>query len=544
MKQMVKFVNNFKVMFMKKAIGFIFSVLSLCKSDAQTLNDAIRMTENEQYESAEKVFEKLILAEPTNGNYYYYFGENYFKNDLTDKAKAIYQKGIDVNPNNAINYVGLGKIQYTLGNLTEANGNFFKAKTISQSKSAAILKEIAEVYITADIKKIADAITLLNQASVIEPKNPEIFTLIGDAYLEQNDGNMAIANYEKALSIDKKFTKAILREGKLWARAKNYNLALDYYNKAIAIDSTFAPAFRERAELRFRAGQAERAAADYQKYLKLNDNISARVRYASFKFVCKDYKTAVEEMNSILQKDTTDVNIYRLLGYSLYETGDYANGVINMNKFFAKATIAGKKILASDYEYLGKNQIKAGKDSLGTISLLKAIQLDSTKTDLYSDIASGCLKNKDYSCAIMYYEKKIATSKDKVGGTNDYFGLGRAHYFSKDKEYVKADSAFAQLIHIQPDLPHGYLWRARCNTPFDLDSKKGLANPFYEMYIEKVGADVEKNKRDVIEAYEYLSYQYMLKKDYPKAKEIYFKLKELDPNNAKAKKALSDPILK
>ncbi|MBI2269096.1 MAG: tetratricopeptide repeat protein [Bacteroidetes bacterium] len=527
---------------MKTILGFIYFIVYCSVLNAQTLNEAIRMTENEQFESANKVFENLVIAEPTNGNYFYYYGENYFKNDLFDKAKEKYQKGIEVNPNNAINYVGLGKIQQAQGNRTDADANFFKAKTISQSKSAPVLMELADVYINADVKKIPEAITLLNQASVLEPKNPEIYTLIGDAYLEQNDGNMAIANYEKALNIDKKFTKAILREGKLYSRAKNYNLALDYYNKAIAIDSTFAPAFRERAELRFRAGQAERATADYEKYLKLNDNISARIRHASFKFVSKKYKEAVEEINAIQKKDTTDINMYRLLGYSLYETGDYVNGMMNMNKFFIKANAVGKKMLASDYEYLGKNQVKAGKDSLGTISLLKAIQMDSTKTDLYSDIASGCLKQKNYPCAIMYYDKKIEASKDKIGGANDYYGLGRAYYFSKD--YVKGDSAFAQLTRLQPNLPVGHLWRARCESQFDLDSKKGLAAPHYEKYIEKVGADVEKNKKDLIEAYEYLGYYNMLKKDYPKAKESWNKLKEIDPTNVKAKKALADPNLK
>lgn len=510
--------------------------------NAQTLQEAIRMTENEQYESAAKVFQKLIESEPTNGNAFYYYGENYFKNEMPDKAKALYQKGIDANPTNAINYVGLGKVQYAQNNIPDANNNFFKAKTVSQNKSAVVLMEIADVYINADIKNSTEAINLLNQAARLEPKNPEIYTLLGDAYLEQNDGNMAISNYEKALGIDKKFTKAILREGKLYSRAKNYNLALDYYNKAIAIDSGFAPAFRERAELRFRAGQADRAAADYQKYLKLNDNISARVRYASFKFVSKDYKTAIEEMNAIQKKDSSDVNIYRLLGYSQYETGDYANGMLNMNKFFAKAPAAGKKLIASDYEYLGKNQIKAGKDSLGTLSLRTAMQMDTSKSDLYSDIASGCLKQKNYACAIENYGKKIAASKNKIGGVNDYFGLGRAYYFSKD--YVNADSAFTQVIRLQPTLPFGYLWKARCNVQYDLDSKKGLAKPFYEAYIERAITDLEKNKKDLIEAYEYLGYYNMLTKDYPKAKVSWTKLKEIDPANVKAKKALGDPNLK
>ncbi len=523
----------------KKIFYFLFIMGSL---SAQTLKDAIRMTENEQFESADKIFKNLIQAEPSNGNIFYYYGENFFKNEELEKAKKMYQKGIEVNPNNAINYVGLGKVQSAQGKTTDADANFFKAKTISQSKSAPVLMELADVYINGEIKNSTEAIKLLNQASLLEPTNPEIFTLIGDAYLEQNEGSMAIANYEKALTINPKFTKAILREGKLYSRAKNYTLALDYYNKAVEIDSTFAPAFRERAELLFRAGQSNRATADYEKYLKLNDNISARIRYASFMFVSKRYSESIEEIKNIQNTDTSDINLYRLLGYSLYETGDYANGTLNMNKFFAKAKVEGKEILASDYEYLGKNQSKAGEDSLGTISMLKAIEMDSSKVDLYSDIASGCLKQKNYPCAIKYYTKKIASSKDNVGGANDYYGIGRAYYFNKD--YVNADTAFSQLIRLQPDLTLGYIWRARCNNQLDPDLKLGLSKPFYETLIEKASADVEKNKRDLIEAYEYLGYHYMLSKNTLQAKESWNKLQTIDPGNVKAKKALADPSLR
>jgi tetratricopeptide (TPR) repeat protein len=527
-----------------KRIILGIGIIAFNTSIAQTLKDAIRMTDNEEFESAAKVFEKLISSEPGNGSNYYYYGENYFKNDMPEKAKEMYQKGIDVSPGTAINYVGLGKMLYLAGNSKAANDNFFKAKTISKSRSADVLMGIAEVYIVSEIKNVKEAINLLNQAIELEPKNPEIYTLLGDAYLEQNDGNTAILNYEKALDIDKKFTKAILREGKLYSRAKNYNLALDYYNRAILIDSTFAPAFRERAELRFRAGQSERAAADYQKYLNLNDNISARTRFASFKFVSKDYKTAINEINEIQKKDTTDINLYRLLGYSYYETGQYADGLSDMEKYFSKAEKVGKKLIETDYEYLGKNQMKVGEDSLGAINLLKAIQMDTNKTDLYGDIAIGCMKAKNYPCVITNLERKILIAKGK-GGANDYFYLGKSYYFTKD--FVKADTCFAQLIILKPELPIGYLWRAYCKTEFDKDLKKGLSAPYYEMFIEKVGTDstnIQKNKKDLIDAYVCVGYNYLRLKNYPKAKEAYLHLKEIDPDSIIAKKALADVNLK
>jgi tetratricopeptide (TPR) repeat protein len=528
--------NTMKNLNLMIAAGVVFSGIA----SAQTLNDAKRLTENEQFESAAKVFEQLIVAEPSNSSAYYYYGENYLQNDNAVQAKALYQKGVGLNANGPLNYVGLGKIEYINGNVAGATENFTKAKTLSQNKSAEVLMEIAEVYINSEKKNIAEALTLLNQAAKLEPKNPTVFMLIGDAYLEQNDGNNAIVNYEKALGLDKKFTKAILREGKLYSRAKNYTLALDYYNKAIEIDSSFAPAFRERAELRFRAGQSERAASDYKKYLQLNNDLSAQVRFCEFEFVSKHYKSVCEEGPKVLSRDTTYINIYRVMGYSFYEIGDYTNGLLYMNKYFQKALAAGKPFLASDYEYLGKNQIK-NNDSLGVDNLLKALELDATRTDFYSEIAAAYMKQKNYPKAIIYYDKKINTDTTKATA-NDYLKLGQCFYNLKD--YVKADSVFAKLIQIQPTSIYGYAYRARCNSQADPDTKQGLAKPFYEQLITVGLTDVEKNKKELIEAYSYLGYYYLVAKDYPKSKENWKKVLELDPTNEKATKALADPNLK
>lgn len=507
---------------------------------AQTLNDAKRLTENEQFESAAKAFEQLIVNEPTNSSAYYYYGENYFQNDNATQAKTLYQKGVSLNANAPLNYVGLGKIEYINGNVAAASENFTKAKTLSQNKSAEVLMEIAEVYINSEKKNITEALTLLNQAAKLEPKNPSVFMLIGDAYLEQNDGNNAIVNYEKALGLDKKFTKAILREGKLYSRAKNYTLALDYYNKAIEIDSSFAPAFRERAELLFRAGQADRAAKNYRKYLELNNDLSAQVRFCEFEFVSKHYKSVCEEGPKVLSRDTTYINIYRVMGYSYYEIGDYTNGLLYMNKYFQKALAAGKPFLASDYEYLGKNQIK-NNDSLGVDNLQKVLEMDTTRTDLYSDIAAFLMKQKNYSKAIIYYEKKIALDTAKAS-PNDYLKLGQCYYNLKD--FTKADTVFADLIRVQPTSIYGYAYRARCKSQADLDTKQGLAKPFYEKVIEVGSLDVEKNKKELVEAYSYLGYYYLVAKDYPKSKENWKKVLELDATNEKATKALADPNLK
>lgn len=524
----------------------IVALFSLCTASGQSLKNAIKLTDSEQFENAEKAFQQLIQAEPTNGINYFYYGESRLKNDALEQAKMLYQKGTEVNPSNALNYVGIGKIQWYQKDAAGARENFFKALTLSKSKDATVLMEIAEAYINADTKNIPEALSLLGQAMTLEPKNPEVYILMGDAYLEQGDGSKAITNYEKATDLDKTSVKAILRSGQLFGRAKNNSLALDYYKKAEKIDSTFAPAYREKAELYYHSGQTQRALDQYKKYLSLNNNnLSARTRYASFLYVAKKYADAITEITEVQKQDTNNAVMYRLLAYSYYETGDYANGMANMNKFFAKAAKQGTKIISSDYSYQGKLLAKTGQDSVGVIILTKAAEEETDtakKAELYSDIGTIYIKAKKYPLAIDYYERSIAMNPKKATPT-DYNRLGLAYFYNKD--YVKSDSAFTTITHLMPDLPLGYLWRARSNSSLDPTSEKGLAKPFFETYISKVKPEeTEKNKKDLILAYEYLGYYHFLKKDYAQSKTNWLKVKELDPSNAKAKAALEDKNMK
>ena len=367
----------------------------------------------------------------------------------------------------------------------------------------------------------------------MEPKNPEALLLKGDAVLEQsNDGSKAIAFYEEAAKLDPKSVTAILRIGKLWNRSKNYTAALESYKKASLIDSSFAPAYREMAEIYFRAGQYTNAVAKYKRFLEINNDCGARARYAGFLLEAKHFPESIEAAKEALKCDTNNVYLYRYFAYAYYDAvpPDYKLGLVNTNKFFSKAT-ADTKLIPQDYEYQAKLLSKNGKDSLAVLSFTKALELQPEKTELYGDIAAICMKLKKYPEAITFFDKKIAANK---GTINDYFGLTRAYYFSKDFE--KADSATAQMIRLQPELALGYLWKAKVKVQQDLKNEKWLAKSEYEKFLLK--AKPEENKKDLIEAYNYLAAHYAANKDCSNVKLYMQKIIDLDPANVQAKKIL------
>ena len=525
------------MMVMKKAKLLI--VLFLVASStiwAQTLSDAIKLTTNEQFEKADEAFKNLIQFQPNNGEIYFYYGENYFKNENIEMANKFYQKGADINATNPFCYIGLGKTQWFQGKQTEAKANFFKAITLAAGKNATVLIKIAEAYIYGDNKDIAEALNLLGQASKLEPKNPAVYIAIGDAYLEQNDGTKAVDNYEKASALDPKSVRSILRQGQVWNRAKNYNLAIDTYKKAKLIDSTFAPAYRELAEIYLRAGQYGNAVYNAKRYLDLNNDCSTLGRYAGMLLGAKQYKDAVVAAVDAQKCDPNNLYLNRYLAFSQCEVGDYPNGLLNSDAFFAKATV-DVKIIPLDYEYHAKLLSKNGKDSLAIIDYKKALELEPEKLEINGDIANCYIKMKKYNDAITYYKIKVELNK---ANANDYYGLVRAYYYSKD--FINADSSAVQIIKSQPDLTLGYLWRAKANLQLDHNNEKWIAKPYYEQFIAKVKPEeTDKNKKDLVDAYTYLAAYYAKNKDCPNTILYFKKVLEVDPTNAQAKNFMAKP---
>lgn len=505
---------------------------------AQSLNDAIKLTTNEQFEKADAAFKSLIQVQPNNGEIYFYYGENYFKNDNMSMAAAMYQKGIDANATNAFSYIGLGKVQWYQGKTVDAKANLYKATTLSANKNATVLYKVAEVYIYAETKDIPTALTLLAQAAKLEPNNPEIYILTGDAYFEQANGGKAVENYEKAEKLDPKSPRALIKQGQLYNRAKNYPLALDFYNKTKLVDSTFAPAYRERAEIYFRAGQYKNAVTNYKKYLELNNDCGALARYAGFLNQAKEFEASIKAANDALKCDANNLYLYRYLAYDYYDspTPNYPLGLESSNTFFSKIP-ADFKIIPQDYEYHAKLLSKSGKDSLAILDYKKALELQPDKVEINGDIANAYIKMKKYPDAIAAYKMKMSKTK---AGANDYYGLTRAYYYSKD--FINADSSAMKMIGVDTNMVYGYLWRAKANIQMDPKNEKWSAKPLYEKFIQKVKPeDVEKNKKDLIDAYNYLAAYYAdpARKDCPNLKKCMQKVLELDPANAQAKKVLA-----
>lgn len=550
----------FKSLFLLSA----FLVLSVF-SNAQTLAEATQKILSERFESAEADLNAIIAKEPTVAANYATAGYNYFYWGVSDQddaielsekmeaAEKLFRKGIEVVPNNPLCYVGLGHLLAFKKDINGSNAQFTKAEEIMNTKSNKVdklvkqqaLLKMAEACLMDNNTQLEKALGYLNTALPFNDKNPEVYIQLGDYYRLRDGINQsnAIAQYNKALEIDSKSTRAILRKGMLYKRVQNWDEGLNYYNEAIALDPSFAPAYREKAELLKDAGRYTQAIEAYAGYKEHNENCRVNQRYAMFVYLAKDYKNALIELEKALPCNDKNEYMYRVLGYTCYETGDHAKGLQYMDTYFNLAKESGKvKISGGDYGQKGKLLSKTGQDSLAIDMLKRAISEDPTYVDGYNEIASILMKQKKYAEAADYYQQKIDRSEKPA--PLDYYYLGQSRY--RNKEYMLADTAFALAASKYPD---ANFWRGRCNNGMEANPDQpeaGLAKPYHEKFIQLVGGDarsIEANKKNLMEAYNYLGIYYLIKKDYECSRAAINKTLELDPANKIATTLASDEFV-
>ena len=553
---------------MKKTIVY-FGLFVFCTfiSSAQSIQEARKLTDNEQYEEASAMYQKLIAVNVTNANLYYYFGDNLLSSDNADSAKIVFEKGKTIDANNALLKIGSAKLLLDAlgvhetksaldkdGNNPELKARHEDAvanvalagKLISEAlvnvplKDPTLYIEAAEAFIHYTNKDLDKAKIYLDKANGIDQKNAEINLLYGDIYAELINGTLAAEYYNKAQELNKSSARAIVSKGGLYFRSTNYEGAAEEDQRAIQLEPSYAPAHRALGDAYLKQGKLEKAKEEYRKYLELSkNNCTARIKYAALLYFSKNYSEALSELSQVSERcDSNNLKMLRLQSYCYCETKDYNKGLLAVDHLFRLVPI--EKRLDKEYEYYGKLLIGVDKDSLGIEQLQKAYALDPSRVDLLSEIANAWFKLKQYSNAIYYFQQKLAQGKDLKSA--EYYNLGRSYYYIN--QFGAADSSFMKVNELSPTYVSGWLWRADASSHIDSTSESGFAKPFYEKYVELAETDstnATKYTSGLIKSYGYLAYFCILKKDTACAL-IYLKKKLLLPLEEDEKKKIKDAI--
>jgi tetratricopeptide (TPR) repeat protein len=538
---------------------------------AQSLADAKKAIDAEQYQKAKSMLKNLTATQADKDENFFYLGWVYLKQDYTDSARTVFNKGMAVNGKSAMNFAGLGAVAHMEKDNAGAQSNFNQAIALAGKNSkpyvyvglAYLLPVNGSVGANGAKVSAADAnaaIAVLNKGKAVNPRDAELLIAQGDAYRSQLKSSDAYNDYSSALTIDPRSAAANVATGVLWRYADNYDDSQKQFQAALAIDPNYGPAYREMAETYLRQSttdaatyseRVKKAADAYKKYISLTDySAETQMHYADFLIRAKDYVTLQKVAQDLSTSAKGNLRAYRYLGFSAYENKDYPAGTAALTKWINEA--GSKRVLPIDYLYLGRLELAQKKDSLGVRDLRKALELDTSQVDIYGEIAKSLYASGKYVEAGEAY--KVYGEKSRLATLQDHFQEGYSYFQAytdqaakaeKNKNFkpdptllARADSAYsyverkAKAPNASVALFHAYV---KDYEDADRNNIQGLAKPYYEQYIQLTlakGAPTDKTKGSLANAYAYLgNYAENKEKDQAKALDLYTKAKEMDPTN-------------
>jgi len=571
---------------------------------AQTFDQAITAMKNERYDRADSIFNILARNAPSS-KVYYRLGENTLLNFFSDsisnslnvtatEAKQHFQKGIEFDSNDPLNYVGMAKVSSCVEDEKSAKEWRQKAKSflppykrVSKIKNpqdyAYTLAKLAESFIVFDRVDTSLAMPYIREALTIDQMNSEIYIITGDLYVLVNNGSLAVKNYNRAQDLDPTSPTANMKIGSIYFKARNLMAAIPYFEQAIALNKNYAPAYRELGQLYSMAGRFKESKEYFETYLKLTDqNIPAKIRYVNALFYSKNYSEVIKNVEEIFAVDQSRTYLNRIAGYSSYEMGNYAQALVYMDRLFAN--FAADRILKKDYIYYAHILVKKNQDYPKIYTELEKTNEDIAKQKGKTESLKGSAKekekaneellaakvseiqdrlnaeDKELTKAYEYFEKAITFGEEDINliqekaysqfnnkrivdaadtwkrliakdKDSEEILLMIGRAYYQGKEYDKAEEIFNTMIAKYPEHINAYLWIANNASAKDPDAKRGLAKDKFIALLSKAAIDSVKYENEIFDALRYLGYSAMQSNNYEDARKYYSRMIHLNPNN-------------
>ena len=550
----------------KKILGLAMAIVfSVSGAFAVGNERGIDLYRAEFYDAAKIFFlEQKNQSAKEQAENYYYLGQIYSELQKADSASYYYSKSLETSPDYPLGYVGQGKVALLKGNTKEAD-DLFKKATGMAKKDPSVQTAIAEVYVRA--KMYSEAMDAVNKAKKINKKYAPALLAEGDIFKNQDKLGDAAARYEDAIRFDPNEKLAYLRLAKLYEYI-NTELSLKYLGQLTAIDQEYIPAYALIGDIHRNKGTYGDALQAYEKTINIPGiPIVQRERYAQLLYFTDQYGRSLDEINYVLSKDPENVVMHRLRAYNSFKLENYDLGVQQMEEFLQKAP--QDQHIYLDYITYGRLLLKVKRTDDAIAAFQKAVALDSSKPEVYKELATAYETMKNYPEAIKQYEKYFELEKNPTVFDYHYFGLAnysaasqfitpeylaatksaeqKAADDAEFKSYMeKGNAAFDKVIELSPDSNLGYLYKGHLNAFLDVIARSneeavpGIAIPYYEKALELMLADNEGGKRNarILDIYRYFASYYYVQKDYPQSLSYFKKILEIQPDNQEIKQSI------
>src|SRR5471032_1264011 len=126
------------------SLGLIFIGSSVF---AQSLDDAKKAIDAEQYQKAKSMLKNLTVTQATKDENFFYLGWVYLIQDYPDSAAIQFNKGLAADPKSALNTVGLGAVAHLNKDAAGATADFNRALALTGKRDSKPFLYMGKAYL-------------------------------------------------------------------------------------------------------------------------------------------------------------------------------------------------------------------------------------------------------------------------------------------------------------------------------------------------------------------------------------------------------------
>jgi tetratricopeptide (TPR) repeat protein len=387
---------------------------------------------------------------------------------------------------------------------------------------------LGKTYMKADSLSFAE--TAFIQARELDSKNSTIYDYLGDVYVAEKVPAAALEQYRKAIELDKKNVVIFMKIADVSRKARLYKEAAEAYISVLLIDSVNVTAMKELANIYFRAKQYSNALPIYRDLVKLQpDSIQYQKNYVKCLSEGKYYTPLIPVAENIRRFDSADEDINIMLRDAYIQTKKY-------DKALQFITAENPDSISVD-ELVKRAKIYYELKMIDSaISMYEyAYKRDSTRSDMYYEMAKLYNEKERYLDAVMMFDKKIVA--DSTPGYRWACYFQGAQSLSKMKDYKRAKEYITKSIEYKPEYIEAWPLLAQYNVELGNSSEQGVANRKIIDLVLKADTTVNGNsaryKTLLDNAYRMEAFRLFNDKKPMEAIEYYKKALQLSPKDCK-----------
>ncbi|UII27203.1 tetratricopeptide repeat protein [Fulvivirga maritima] len=383
-----------------------------------------------------------------------------------DKAKADYNRSIELNPDNADAYYNRALANTNLNLIEEAIEDFSTSLNMLPDDPLA-LRLRAELK--AKTEDFEGAYNDLETALLYDSNSYLIYETLGDVHALKNNIPAAIEAFNKAVSLKPRIARIYFKRAQQKEKAKNIHGSMMDLTQALQLDSTYEEA---KELMRSITSKNQQAASVFTQNTAATNTVEPEPDNDAFYFKralthSKANKTleALEDLNKAIELSPNNSRYYTQRGVEWMKLKDYTRGIQDFNK---ANELTDRDVLAIYnravcYYYLGEYE-----NSIADYTTI--IESHTPNAPTYANRGRAYAAIGENDKAVADFEKCIGFNPK-----SPYGYLERGNYYMRTGQNEEALKDLNMLIKLQPTNATFYNSRGQVNDKLNR-TKEAIAD--------------------------------------------------------------------